>query len=178
MCSSLEKQHTKEHIIVTVVEELDAVGDKVCNSVAALHLPAGHRQQTQRPRPRPTSDVTVVLWMRKLLHFVIGGGGVGEGAGLRGGREEEGGEMTGDRQVSVVNDSHLSNPRLGVGHRATAVQALSCRHKASDDGSTALTICMCTVSEIHSWPKKTRPRPVAPSRSNQSASECFFCLFL
>ena len=61
MCSSLEKQHTKEHIIVTVVEELDAVGDKVCNSVAALHLPAGHRQQTQRPRPRPTSDVTVVL---------------------------------------------------------------------------------------------------------------------
>ena len=38
MCSSLEKQHTKEHIIVTVVEELDAVGDKVCNSVAARWL--------------------------------------------------------------------------------------------------------------------------------------------
>ena len=123
MCSSLEKQHTKEHIIVTIVVELDAVGDKVCDSVVALHLPAGHRQQTQRPRPRPASDVTAVLWMRKLLHFVIGGSGVGEVVGLGdgggGGQDcEEGGGMTGDRQVGVVNDSHLLNHHLGVGHRA------------------------------------------------------------
>ena len=88
----------------------------MCNSVAALHLPAGHRQQTQRHvHALPlmsllcfgcgsycTSSSGAVEWGRWWA-WGVGGGGGGQDC-------DEGGEMTGDRQVSVVNDSHLSNP--------------------------------------------------------------------